>query len=130
MERFWSKVNKTDECWLWTRGRTKQGYGTFSLDGKTHNAHRLAWLFTYGDPGELQVLHRCDNPPCVRPDHLFLGTVADNMKDRDAKGRNGHLGKRSVICRKGLHVKAPTERTCRICKNERQRIWNLTNRSR
>jgi len=89
-ERFWEKVQKTDGCWIWIAARLPQGYGIFCLKkgGRPFRAHRLAYEFTYGpfNP-ELWVLHRCDNPPCVRPDHLFLGTAQDNYADANAKGR-------------------------------------------
>jgi hypothetical protein len=91
-ERFWSKVQKTETCWLWTAyyDRIKcGGYGRINFNGKPGVlAHRAAWMLTNGPiPAGLCVLHRCDTPRCVRPDHLFLGTNADNMADRDAKGR-------------------------------------------
>lgn len=96
--RFWSKVNKTDGCWLWTaslmqrrdsRNRdNKHRYGRFTLRNRPITAHRMAWILTHGEiPNGLWVLHRCDVPQCVRPDHLFLGTVADNVADMCAKGR-------------------------------------------
>lgn len=88
-ERFWSKVQKTDECWIWTAAASPLGYGRVGTPGrKISQAHRVAWILTNGDiPDGLCVLHRCDNPRCVRPDHLFLGTVADNNADKLAKGR-------------------------------------------
>jgi hypothetical protein len=93
-ERFWSKVEKTGHCWIWAAARTRLGYGKFMLgsrtDGTAHlcMAHRVAWkLAGRADPGALFVLHRCDNPSCVNPDHLFLGTHEDNMADMKAKGR-------------------------------------------
>ena len=91
---FWQKVEKTDTCWRWTGAVNTHGYGQTSLGGRQTGAHRLAWRFTYGPiPPGLSVLHRCDNPPCVRPDHLFLGTVTDNAVDMMAKGR-GRVGSR------------------------------------
>lgn len=88
MDRFWSKVNKTDGCWLWIASRHKKGYGQFKLDGKMRKAHRVAWELTYGPiPPDKNVCHTCDNPPCVRPDHLFLGTNGDNVRDAVKKGR-------------------------------------------
>lgn len=70
------------------------GYGQFKLQsgGSPKRASRIAWLLTYGDPGTLCVLHRCDNPPCCNPGHLFLGTVADNNADKKAKGRGSSGG--------------------------------------
>ncbi len=89
-ERFdakWTPEPNTG-CFLWLGTRTWNGYGHFKLDGKPRRAHRLAWELTNGAiPGDLQVLHRCDVRECVNPDHLFLGTQADNIVDRDAKGR-------------------------------------------
>jgi hypothetical protein len=86
-KRFWSKVHKTDTCWLWT-GSLRNGYGQSSMLHKPLYAHRLIWEMTYGPiPPGLQVLHKCDVRNCVRPDHLFLGTQADNVHDRINKGR-------------------------------------------
>jgi len=88
-DRFWPKVRRGDGCWEWTGGRVKFGYGQTSINGKSITAHRMAWILAYGSiPDGLCVLHRCDNPPCVRPDHLFLGTNKDNTRDMIAKGRS------------------------------------------
>ena len=93
MERnkFWDHVNicGADECWEWTGGRDGKNYGGVRLGSSMWKAHRVAWMEFYGeDPGELCVLHRCDNPPCCNPGHLFLGTKGDNNRDTFAKGRN------------------------------------------
>lgn len=86
--RFWSKVSKTQSCWVWTASKNADGYGSFAISRVTHRAHRVAWILTNGEiPDGLQVLHRCDNPSCVNPDHLFLGTVRDNSRDMITKGR-------------------------------------------
>jgi len=90
IDRFWAKVDKTDDCWNWTAGsrNPQHGYGEFKWQGKNYIATRFMWLLTYGsDPGNFWVLHRCDNPRCVRPEHLFLGTPKDNMVDKASKKR-------------------------------------------
>ena len=91
-QRFWSKVDKTDTCWNWTASRFWHGYGCFGVkEGekyKTRYAHRVAYEEVVGPiPDGLFVLHKCDNRGCVRPDHLFLGTQLDNMRDCSRKGR-------------------------------------------
>lgn len=84
-QRFWAHVEKTATCWLWTGSVDKDGYGKY---GKLEKAHRLSWLLHYGLlPDNLLVCHHCDNPPCVRPEHLFLGTNSDNQQDAIRKGR-------------------------------------------
>lgn len=87
--RFWGNTRKSDGCWEWQRALDRDGYGALKVGGAMKATHRLSWILHYGEiPGELCVLHHCDNRKCVRPDHLFLGTRVDNAKDRDAKGRH------------------------------------------
>lgn len=87
MKRFWEKVDKSADCWLWT-GCLGAGYGQLWVGRKMVSAHRLSWEMERGAiPVGLSVLHRCDRKSCVRPDHLFLGTPADNTADMIAKGR-------------------------------------------
>lgn len=81
-KRFWSCVQFTDGCWVWTASRHKFGYGWFRLGGKLRTAHTVAFEDFHGPiPAGMEVCHHCDNPPCCRPDHCFIGTQADNMAD-------------------------------------------------
>jgi hypothetical protein len=89
-ERFLEKVDKGDGCWIWNAARSKAGYGKFVVTKSIGpvGAHRVSYQLFVGEiPARLQVLHRCDNPPCVNPAHLFIGTQADNMRDCHGKGR-------------------------------------------
>lgn len=86
--RFWAKVEKSSGCWTWTGGKLSSGYGRIRMNMKRVRAHRAAWRIAKGEiPTGMSVLHKCDNPACVNPDHLFLGTQQDNLKDMCAKGR-------------------------------------------
>lgn len=90
-ERFWSKVLIGDGCWEWQGGKFNSGYGLFTVpNGQPIGAHRFAWELINGPILDgLFVCHRCDNRPCVRPGHMFLGAQSDNMRDMAEKGRNG-----------------------------------------
>lgn len=87
--RFWAKVDKSGECWNWTGSRNDQGYGQFRLDGKGRKAHTVAleWELGYLRPPHLDTCHKCDNPSCVRPSHLYFGTRQQNSDDAWARGR-------------------------------------------
>ena len=86
--RFWAYVERGADCWEWTGARDRLGYGQFKHGPATSLAHRFAYELTYGPiPAGQVVCHRCDNPSCVRPDHLWLGTPLDNERDKIAKGR-------------------------------------------
>lgn len=89
--RFWSKVDiqSKNKCWNWKAARVHDGYGRFGLQYRIVRAHRVSYQIAYGNFDErLCVLHKCDNPACVNPNHLFLGTNQDNMNDQKSKSRN------------------------------------------
>jgi hypothetical protein len=89
--RFWQKVEKTETCWNWIAGKHPSGHGQISVGGRKGRpqfAHRLSYEWEKGPvPDGLCVCHKCDNPSCVRPDHLFVGTRKDNLDDMRRKNR-------------------------------------------
>jgi len=138
-DRFWSKVIKTDGCWIFQGANISSGYGGFYMKrvapekSKSTSAHRVSWELTFGPiPDGLWVLHKCDNRRCVRPDHLFLGDRLANILDCAAKGRICTIGKsRLTHCKNGhefteenTYIRAATgHRDCRICRKARKDAW-------
>jgi hypothetical protein len=142
-ERFWEKVDKgagADGCWLWKERLSPGGYGLFFLSKKrgTARAHRVAWELTNGPiPAQIFVCHSCDNPRCVNPAHLFLGTPADNVRDRDMKGHTA-CGERTKACTltnalvieiRKLYAQGVRQvQIARLFGLKRERVWNIVHR--
>ena len=113
VDRFWRHVQKGDGCWEWTGTRNWAGYGIFwNGDGQQVRAHRVSWELANGPMPDLalNVCHKCDNPPCVRPDHLYLGDQKANIGDavtrgRMPRGKAHHLSKLDQYGTKNRHAK-------------------------
>lgn len=95
MDRFWNKVDKFGDCWIWTAGKDDAGYGQFRFEGKNIKAHRVAF-FLHNGYWPVFTRHTCDNPPCVNPEHLLDGNHTENMNDMYKRERNSGLKKSQV----------------------------------
>lgn len=88
-ESFWRRVEKTPTCWLWTARRRGYGYGYMTVNYRNESAHRISYRLCVGlIPTGVSVLHHCDVPTCVRPEHLYLGSPKDNGRDKASRGRS------------------------------------------
>ncbi len=134
VERFWPKVQKSDGCWTWLAAKDHLGYGKIGAGTRKEGellAHRASWIINNGAiPDGLVVCHRCDNPSCVRPDHLFLGTMKDNTMDMVRKGRCNNARPHITHCPKGheyssenTYIDRNGSRTCRECSRVSTRRW-------
>lgn len=105
---LWNRVSReVGECWPWLDGKNPAGYGVIRYAEDTWLTHRLAYTLAFGTiPAGFAVCHRCDNPPCCRPDHLFLGTLAENNADMQTKGRNDQWGHKASPRRGATHPMA------------------------
>lgn len=122
LDRFMEKVSPEPNsgCWLWTSSIDSTGYGTFWKDKTSHKAHRLSYQIYRGEiPLGMQVCHKCDTPLCVNPEHLFIGTLQDNMHDRNSKRRQAHgvRHSRAKICEADVvAIRSSTETTVSLSK--------------
>lgn len=119
ISRFESKFVKKSGCWIWEASLNNKGYGQFSIKRSVNKlAHRISYQIYIGDiPKGLCVLHKCDNPKCVNPDHLFLGTKKDNMIDKENKNRGNHEKASKTMIRKG-HNRGEKQWMCKLTNND------------
>jgi len=136
---FWSRVNKTDGCWLWAGAVAKNGYGYVRWGNRLEVASRIAWELTHREkiPDSMYICHSCDNPTCVNPEHLFMGTPHDNYVDCIVKGRAVFHNRLKTHCKNGHRYDSKNTyyrpsttrpgRNCRACLREawRKRIGSI-----
>ena len=126
-DRFEEKVFKTNHCWLWIGSKHGKGYGHFRYKGKVEKAHRFSYMLYNGHIEEgLCILHSCDFPSCVNPEHLRVGTHLENAHDRDRKGRQVSFHSLKTHCKNGHEFSKQntmfTKKGTRICKKCKS-IW-------
>lgn len=126
-EKLWSNVDKTEDCWIWKGGKDKDGYGVIRMNCRTVKTHRLAWQCSFGEiPSGQYVLHRCDNPPCVNPSHLFLGTAKQNTQDMVQKGRGTTPPDQSKITKKEVWEICELKKKYKFEYREIAKMYNLS----
>jgi hypothetical protein len=132
MERLMRDTEWVGDCLVWTGAATQKGYGQLTVEQEHWLTHRLSWTLHHGPPPRW-VLHTCDNPPCVNPEHLFDGSCADNNADKMAKGRwrggrpaRSHCIHGHELSNDNVYVTPDGRRQCRICRRKR----NLDSRRR
>lgn len=142
---FWDQVRASGDCWNWTGRRYSNGYGYVQGYSFTEKfAHRLSWTMANGPiPGGMWVLHHCDNPPCVNPEHLYIGTAKDNAQDRERRGRGNHPvgfsghggGKPQTHCVHGHEFTSANTmlfgdgwKRCRLCQRARRAVYRAHKR--
>ncbi len=134
-QRFWSKVNKTETCWLWDGGRDKYGYGSFWLNGSIRKAYRVSYEWSKGPiPKGLELDHICRNPSCINPNHLEAVTHQENCSRGEVGKKTGEKNRQKTHCPQGhpyndenTYIRHYDKRDCRTCSRERMRKrkgWN------
>jgi hypothetical protein len=136
LERLAADSRSEGDCLVWTCGRDHKGYGRVRINGKMMMVHRAAWIARRGlpPPDKPHVLHHCDNPPCWKDGHLWVGTDADNAADRDSKGRNGyskitHCPQNHLYDEANTYLTKDGKRMCRKCLRARDRRYKALKKS-
>ena len=131
-DKFWSKVDKVGECWEWQGSMTSTGYGDFRANGVRMRAHRMSWTLYYGAKPKKFICHTCDNPKCVKPDHLFEGTAKDNSQDMVKKGRHSstvktHCPQNHGYTKNNTYIHKNGSRRCKKCHQVayQKSVWKM-----
>jgi hypothetical protein len=134
-ERFWAKVERLgpEVCWNWKASTSNYGYGAFWFRSRLKGAHVASWIMANGKevPKGMEVLHSCDNPPCVNPAHLSLGTRTENMRQASARGRVRNQNTDKMVCPLGHPLDGVNNiggRFCYTCQNARAKAYREANR--